>query len=199
MTQTSGCKSVDDSASAVQNFYRSKPENPMMLITTATARSMWPLCILFFVLLIQPAAALEEGKRFQDWTIGCEKLTDQANAQERCFIYQTVVNNETDQPVLQIAIGYLPGDEKPAAILTVPLGVALPPGMGVSVDDGDVIRIPYERCVPKGCIAGIPLNDEVIGRFKRGLKAKVLLHDGTRQVALPVSLKGFTKGFDSLR
>jgi invasion protein IalB len=170
-----------------------------MLIKPATLKPLWLMLFWSVALLVQPVIEAKEGDRFDDWTVGCEKLGEGDKAQERCFIYQTVVNNDTDQPVLQVAIGYLPGDDKPAAILTVPLGVALPPGMGISVDEGKAIGVPYERCVPKGCIAGIPLNDEIIGQFKRGNKAQVLLHDGTRRVALPVSLKGFTKGFDSLR
>ena len=170
-----------------------------MLRKPATLQPLWLILLLLILLCGQPVMAAKEGDRFDDWTVGCEKLGEGDKAQDRCFIYQTVVNNDTDQPVLQVAIGYLPGDNKPAAILTVPLGVVLPAGMGISVDDSETIRIPYERCVPKGCIAGIPLDDKIIGQFKRGLKAKVLLHDGTQRIALPVSLKGFTKGFDALR
>lgn len=175
-----------------------------MLIKTATSylfmKTQW-LTLLFIlpVLLLQSVAMAKEGDRFEDWTVGCDKLNEKADSPERCFIYQTVVNNETDQPVLQIAVGYLPGDSTPAAILTVPLGVAIKPGMGISVDEGDMIQMAYDRCVPKGCIAGIPLDQNLIKRFEKGLKAQVFLHDGVRQLTLPISLKGFTKGFASLR
>lgn len=148
---------------------------------------------------IPPAQALEKGQRFDDWTVGCEKLPGMDR--ERCFIYQTVVNKDNDEPVLQMAIGYLPVENnktQPAALITLPLGVALPPGVGLKVDDNEPIRLQYERCVPNGCIAGFPLNDTMINQFKRGLKAEIRVHDGTRAVAMPISLKGFTAGFNAL-
>ncbi len=153
-----------------------------------------------FVLLSTTAYALEEGQQFQDWTVGCERLPGMDR--ERCFIYQTVVNQDTDEPVLQMAVGYLPmddGREQPAALLTVPLGVALPPGIGLSVDGGEMIRLPYERCVPSGCIAGFPLEDDMLNQFRRGIRAEIRLHDGMQGIGLPVSLMGFTAGFNALR
>ncbi len=149
---------------------------------------------------VPPAQALEQGQRFQDWTVGCERLPGMDR--ERCFIFQTVVNQDNDEPVLQMAIGYLPlenGQEQPAGLLTLPLGVALPPGIGIRVDQNEPIRLQYERCVPTGCIAGFPLNDQLINQFKRGVTAEIRVHDGVQAVALPVSLRGFTAGFDALR
>jgi invasion protein IalB len=167
--------------------------------TRRTLLSKLLLCTVLG-LLSTTAYTLEEGQQFQDWTVGCERLPGMDR--ERCFIYQTVVNQDTDEPVLQIAIGYLPmedGREQPAALLTVPLGVALPPGIGLSVDDGDMIRLPYERCVPSGCIAGFPLENDLLSQFRRGTRAEIRLHDGVQGVGLPVSLMGFTAGFNALR
>ena len=150
--------------------------------------------------LASPVQAVDKGQRFKDWTAGCEKLPGMD--EERCFIYQTIVNKDNEQPVLQMAVGYLPvdgGQDRPAALLTVPLGVALPPGIGMKIDDAEPFRVGYERCVPTGCIAGFPLTDELIGRFKRGNRIEVRVHDGLRPVAMPISLQGFTAGFDALR
>ncbi|MDX1605806.1 MAG: invasion associated locus B family protein [Candidatus Competibacterales bacterium] len=147
-----------------------------------------------------PAQNPDQGQRFEDWTVGCEQLPGMDR--ERCFIYQTVVNNENEEPVLQMAIGYLPledGNEQPAGLLTLPLGVALPPGIRLRVDSNEPVRLQYERCVPTGCIAGFPLTEELIAQFRRGLKAEIQVHDGRRRVGLPISLKGFTAGFNSLR
>ena len=157
--------------------------------------------LLSLLLSLSPLAqAVEKGQQFKDWTVGCEKLP--GLSEERCFIYQTVVNKENEQPVLQMAVGYLPIDEnedQPAALLTLPLGVALPPGVGFQIDEGKLVRVKYERCLPTGCIAGFPLNDEMINQFKRGNKMEVRVHDGVRAVAMPISLSGFTAGFDALK
>ena len=143
------------------------------MLKPITVVKYWGLALFLLAAVLQSAFALEEGQRFKDWTVGCEEVPETTT--KRCFIFQTVVNNETNQPVLQMLVGYLPEDSKPAVILTVPLGVALPPGMGMKVDGGELIRIPYDRCVPKGCIAGIPLDANLLGKFKRGNKAQVVV------------------------
>jgi len=155
------------------------------------------LCLSFAV----PAAhAANQGDRFKDWTVGCDKLP--GTSEERCFIYQTVATKEKDQPVLQMSVGYLPGEngqESPAAFLTLPLGIALPPGIGFKVDDGKISRVQFERCIPTGCVAGFPLDDTALTQFKKGSKMEVRFHDGVGIVAVPVSLSGFTAGFNALK
>lgn len=158
------------------------------------------LLSMLFLSACASAQSLEQGQQFRDWTVECERLPGMDR--ERCFIYQTVVNQDNDEPVLQIAVGYLPmedGREQPAALLTVPLGVALPPGIGLRIDQGEMIRLQYERCVPIGCIAGFPLEDDLLGQFRRGVTAEIRVHDGVQGVSLPVSLMGFTAGFNALR
>ena len=95
-------------------------------------------------------------------------------------------------------VGYLK-DEKPAIIFTVPLGVALRAGIGVQIDDGEAIAVPYEQCNPVGCVAGLPLDDKLLGVLKRGLSGKIMVVDGSgRRISLQISLKGFTAGFNAL-
>lgn len=160
------------------------------------------LALLFGMLLHGPVAmSIEDGQQFEDWRTKCEKLPDDQG--EQCFIFQTLIDEEAKQAVLQTVVGYL-GDGKaqqqPAIIFTVPLGVALRAGIGVKIDDGEVMRIPYENCNPVGCVAGMPLDDKVLAALKRGLKSTVFVHDGAgRRISLEVSLKGFTAGFNALR
>ena len=61
-------------------------------------------------------------------------------------------------------------------------------------------RIPFQVCNQAGCIAALPLADGRLEAFKVGQQAKVSFQDGRRQpVTVPVSLSGFTAGFESLR
>lgn len=164
-------------------------------------RSFWHYAALLVIgLSFTLPTHAQQGKRYKDWTVGCDKLPGMK--QERCFIYQTVATKDKDQPVLQISVGFLPdekGQERPAAFLTLPLGIALPPGIGFKVDKGKMARIQFERCIPTGCVAGFPMTKDVLGRFKKGNKMEVRFHDGQGIIAVPVSLSGFTAGFNSLK
>jgi invasion protein IalB len=173
----------------------------MLLLNRAVTRFIPQLSLLTALCLAVPLVqAANPGDRFKDWTVGCDKLP--GTTQERCFIYQTVATKDKDQPVLQMSVGYLPGEDgkdSPAAFLTLPLGIALPPGIGFKVDDGKIARIQFERCIPTGCVAGFPLDDPSLVQFKKGAKMEVRFHDGVGIVAVPISLSGFTAGFDALK
>ena len=163
-------------------------------------RSMVRLLMLVASVLLwgQPTLAVETGDKFKDWTVHCEKPDDATP--EQCVIFQTLVNNDTQKPVLQLTVGYLGPDKEPVALFQVPLGVALRPGVEVKVDSKDLVRIPFERCDPGGCMAGVALSSQLISALKGGSKSQVIVHDATgRQVPLEVSLSGFTAGFDALR
>lgn len=163
----------------------------------ATGSLFLPL-LLSAVLLATagPAGAAESGKKFQDWGVQCE--TPEGADKETCFIFQNLVMKDSGQRVLQVMVGHLQND-KPAAVLTLPLGISLVQGVSVQVDDGDKKRIPVQRCQKNGCIAGLLLDDDLLAAFKGGKKAQVTFYDGRqRPVSVPVSLSGFTAGYQSL-
>lgn len=169
-----------------------------MIHFPATIRLLtWLSPLLVLVTSMQPGYAIEEGQQFKDWKVGCDKLP--GIDEKRCYIFQTLVDEE-DKPMLQVAVGYLPENSRPAVMFTVPLGFLLPPGMGLKIDENKVIQFPYERCLEIGCIAGLPLQDDLLNQFKKGNQAKVIIHNGRKAVPFPkpISLQGFTKGFNAL-
>ena len=144
-----------------------------------------------------PASAQTE-KKFQDWIYRCEPA--QGDVPERCFIVQTIKDTESDRDLAQMAIGYVPDQPDPVAIISLPLGIYLPPGIGLKVDEGEPVRVPVEICDGGGCRTGITLKDPLRASMKKGVTALILVQDGSRQPAgLPISLKGFTAALNSLQ
>jgi invasion protein IalB len=154
----------------------------------------------FLVALLAAVAVQAEpahGQTFKNWTARCE-LAPGATA-ERCFIFQNLVLKESGKRLVHVAVGYLAANGQAAAVVTLPLGISLPPGATISVDGGDPVDMVIERCDTNGCIGALALGDRLIAELKRGREAHIGFHDGTRRrIAVPVSLLGFTAGFDSL-
>jgi invasion protein IalB len=139
----------------------------------------------------------EHGQTFKNWTARCE-LAAGASV-ERCFIFQNLVLKESGRRLVHVAVGYLAANGQPAAVVTLPLGISLPPGAAISVDGGDPVDIVIERCDSNGCIGALALDAGLIAALKRGREARISFHDGARRrVAVPVSLLGFTAGFEAL-
>ena len=140
----------------------------------------------------------EHGQAFKDWTARCE--TPPGSQLERCYIFQNIVLKESQQRVLHMAVGYLAANGQPAVVLTLPLGISLPPGVTISVDDGAAHPVVVERCDPSGCIGAFALDPAMIAALEKGRQARVDFYDGTRRkISVPVSLLGFTAGFATLQ
>ncbi|MDX1514297.1 MAG: invasion associated locus B family protein [Gammaproteobacteria bacterium] len=154
---------------------------------------------LAFIAPGQPAtAAPKDGEKFNDWSARCQTAED--SDQEQCYIFQNLVLKEGGQRVLHIAVMYLRQNNQPAAIVTVPLGVSLPQGVGFQIDEGEKTRFAYERCDASGCTGGLVLTDTLLNSLKKGKQATFSFFSGAGQeIAVPVSLSGFTAGFNALK
>lgn len=140
----------------------------------------------------------EHGQTFKDWTARCEQAPD--TSKERCFIFQNLVLKESGKRLVHMAVGYLAADGQATAVVTMPLGISLPPGASISVDGGAPQEITIERCDNDGCVGAVALSKQLLAQLKRGREARISFHDGTRRrIAVPVSLLGFTAGFNSLQ
>jgi invasion protein IalB len=143
------------------------------------------------------ASALEQSN-YGNWTAKCEQAHE--DKEGGCFIFQNLVLREGGQRVLQVAIGYVPNTTEPIALLSLPLGISLPPGISIELPDGKPIRFPVERCEPNGCRAGLKIKPDFLDALLHAEKLTVRFHDAQRQpIEVPLSLSGFANGLEALR
>lgn len=148
-------------------------------------------------LLAMPAPAAEEGTHFGSWTYECEQ--EDPEADEECFISQNLVLRESGERVLRATVGYNEQDLL-IGVITLPLGISLPPGAMLQVDDNEPVSILILSCTLAGCQAGYRFTDDIIASFKKGTSAKVTFYDLNRApVTIPLSLKGFTAALRALK
>jgi len=142
-------------------------------------------------------AAATDAQTFKDWRVRCEK--PEGADEERCFLFQNVMLKKGKQQLLNIAVGYLQNMEHPVAVLTLPLGISLPPGVEFKVDGGEPMPLQVEHCLDRGCRVLLGLDDKLLAILKAGSQAQVTFYDGARRpIGVPVSLMGFTAGFNAL-
>ena len=160
-------------------------------------RSVLIFVALFsFILVSNVQAKPENGKKFKDWTVVCEKMP--STGKELCNIFQNVTNDKK-KVVLQVAIGYRPDSSEPQALFTLPLGVLLQPGIEFKGGTAEAMRIPFSVCVKNGCVAITKLEPATIKGMKAGTKGGVKFAAAQKQIIeIPVSLSGFTAAFNSL-
>jgi invasion protein IalB len=132
-----------------------------------------------------------------DWQIRCD--TPPGAKTEQCALIQNVTAE--DRPNVGLSVIVLKTADKKQRILRVlaPLGVLLPSGLGLKVDQTDVGRTPFVRCLPNGCVAEVVMDDKLMDQLKTGTNATFIVFQTPEEgIGIPIALKGFGEGFDKL-
>jgi invasion protein IalB len=138
-----------------------------------------------------------ETQRFEDWTLRCRPASETQS--RSCRIVQQLVAEDTGKPLLQILAGRFGPEKVLGAVIYVPLGVRLPPGLGIQVDERPLRVFPFERCDTKSCQARPILEGDLLNDLKAGLMGHVRFQDASgRVLVVSLSLKGFTAALRAL-
>ncbi len=133
-----------------------------------------------------------------EWEIRCD--TPPGARSEQCALMQYVTAADRDNVGLTVIV--LKTADKTARILRVlsPLGVLLPHGLGLRVDDTDVGRAGFIRCLPQGCIAEIVMDDKLVKLLSDGKFATFIVFQTPEEgIGIPIPLEGFKAGFGNLK
>lgn len=157
-----------------------------------------PIAALSIALSPLPAAAQGAVKATHgDWQMRCDTP---AGAQgEQCALVQSVTAD--DRPNVGLTVIVLKTADKKSRLLRVlaPLGVLLPSGLGLRIDQAEVGRAGFVRCLPNGCVAEVVLEDQLVNQLKTGKQATFIIFQTPEEgIGVPVSLNGFGPGFDAL-
>lgn len=145
-----------------------------------------------------PAAAQGAVKSTHgDWQIRCD--TPPGAQSEQCVLLQSVLAE--DRPNVGLTVIVLKTADGKSRLLRVlaPLGVLLPAGLGLKIDDQDVGRAGFVRCLPNGCVAEVVMDDALLNRLKSGKQATFIIFQTPEEgIGVPLSLNGFPKGLEDL-
>lgn len=132
------------------------------------------------------------------WQVSCR--TPPGAKEEKCALVQSVTAEDRPNVGLTVVFYEAIGENKKLLRVVVPLGVLLPTGLGLKIDDQDVGNAPFLKCGKRGCVAEVVLQDEVIAKLKQGTNAMFIIFDTPEAgIGIPVSLQGFTDAFASLK
>lgn len=139
-----------------------------------------------------PAAAAPEPRQIQDWTLRCDAPASGALVGP-CYMVQDIAAPEGQGQIARMIVGHFGKEHLLGALVFVPLGIRLPPGLLIGVDQNEPRRFPFQFCSPSGCQAQIALDDAFLAELKAGAKAQAIFEDiNGRKIAVDVSLRGFT-------
>jgi invasion protein IalB len=132
------------------------------------------------------------------WQVSCR--TPPGAKEEKCALVQSVTAEDRPNVGLTVVFYKAVGEDKKLLRVVVPLGVLLPTGLGLKIDNQDVGNAPFLKCGKRGCIAEVVLQDEVIEKMKNGTNAMFIIFDTPEAgIGIPISLQGFGDALDNLK
>jgi invasion protein IalB len=132
------------------------------------------------------------------WQVSCR--TPPGAKEEKCALVQSVTAEDRPNVGLTVVFYKAIGENKKLLRVVVPLGVLLPTGLGLKIDNEDVGNAPFLKCGKRGCVAEVVLQEEVIGKLKKGENAMFIIFDTPEAgIGIPVSLQGFSDAFAGLK
>jgi invasion protein IalB len=132
-----------------------------------------------------------------DWQIRCE--TPPGAQYEQCALIQSVIAD--DRPNIGLTVLVLRTADQKFRLMRViaPPGVLLPSGLGLWIDQKEIGRAGFVRCIPIGCVTEVVLNDDLVRQLRTGQTATFAIFQTPEEgIGFPMSLKGFAEGFDKL-
>jgi invasion protein IalB len=148
--------------------------------------------------IAQPAGAQGVVKaKHGDWETRCE--TPPGAAHEQCALIQSVAAE--DRPNITLIVIVLKTADGKSRLLRViaPLGVLIPSGLGLKIDQTDVGRAGFVRCLPNGCIAEVVMDDKLVDQMKTGQSATFIIFQTPEEgIGIPLALAGFKDAIEQL-
>lgn len=135
--------------------------------------------------------------QYGDWQYVCKPPPAGAK-NEVCALVQSVTAEDRKNVGLTIYFQKFSNGTKVLRVFA-PVGVLLPPGIGLKVDGTDIGHAPFLRCHTFACYAQVTVEDKLVEQFKTGKTAIFIIFQTEEAgIGIPISLAGFADGLSAL-
>jgi invasion protein IalB len=132
------------------------------------------------------------------WVARCGSVSRDAPLE--CAIEQNAVLPRTGQLVIAVNIRVPADTHTPSALIQLPLGLNIPNGAKLQVDDGKTTELQIQTCEARGCYAGTAIAPELLAAMKSGKQLKVLFQNLNKEtLTVPLPLADFAAAYDKIK
>jgi invasion protein IalB len=140
-----------------------------------------------------PASAPAPG-----WLARCSSASRDAPLE--CAIEQQAVLTKTGQLVVLVNIRVPSDTHAPVALVQLPLGMNLPAGAKLQVDDGKATDLQIQTCESRGCYASAPVAADMLAALKGGKQLNVSFQTLAKEtIKVPMPLADFAAAYDKIK
>ena len=177
-----------------------KSKNKAKLMKTALTSLFLSLSLVFIINLPSTAQAdsFKVRKTHGHWHLSCG--TPPGAKSEKCALVQDVTDETRPNYSLRVIFLRSRDGKKEVLRVVAPLGVLLPTGLGLKIDNTDMGHAQFMKCGKIGCIAEVVVTNKIVQKFRTGKNAVFIIFQTPELgIGFPVSLNGFSAGYNTLR
>ena len=132
------------------------------------------------------------------WNVRCGSVARQAPLE--CILEQQVVVQQTGQQLSLVSVR-VPGDTRqPVMLVQLPLGMYLPGGLTLQVDEEKGQLVPIQSCDQRACYVGLPVTAEMLTSLKKGQRLNLIIQSANREsITIPHPLSDFSDQYQKIQ
>ncbi len=132
------------------------------------------------------------------WAARCGSASRDAPLE--CAIEQSAVLPRTGQLVILVNIRVPADTHTPSALIQLPLGLNLPGGAKLQVDEGATTDMQIQTCEARGCYAGTTIAPDLLAAMKSGKQLKISFQNLNKEtLTVPLPLADFAAAYDKIK
>jgi len=113
---------------------------------------------------------------------------------------QTAVLTQTGQLVTKVVVRVPGATRAPIILLQLPMGLYLPGGVGIEVDDQKPEQFALQTCDVHGCYGGGPLSKELLASLDRGSRLTVIFQNPAQEkIKVPMAIGNFSEAYARIK
>jgi invasion protein IalB len=132
------------------------------------------------------------------WVARCGSASRDAPLE--CAVEQNAVLPRTGQLVIAVNIRVPADTRTPSALIQLPLGLNIPNGAKLQVDDGKATDLQIQTCEARGCYAGTAVAPDLLAAMKSGKQLKVSFQNLNKEtLTVPLPLADFAAAYEKIK
>ena len=132
------------------------------------------------------------------WVARCASTSREAPLE--CAVEETAILSKTGQLIVLVNIRVASDTHQPTALVQLPLGLNLPVGAKLQVDEGKAYDLQIQTCENRGCYANTPVSPELLAALKSGKQLKIAFQNLNKEViSIPMPLADFAAAYEKIK
>jgi invasion protein IalB len=132
------------------------------------------------------------------WVAKC--VSESRQSPIECSIEQTLSLPNTSQLIASVLVRVPSDTRQPVMMIQLPVGIYLPAGLNLEIDDGKPQPVPLQMCDLKGCYASMQVSQDLLASLKSGKRLTMIFQNMAKNnITVPIPLGNFADAYQKIQ